>query len=126
MDITTAEARALESLCKLLESDDEKVILKAATEILRRITATQRLAARIATVPPSPVPDGRGQPSASRTAGEGAHPRGDTPDVPLTFRSPGRKVSAPTHSPTGATGDPRFAGASTPTHSPRVSLTDTA
>jgi len=57
MDISTAEARALESLCTLLESDDEKVILKAATEILRRITAAQRLAARKDSQPAAALQD---------------------------------------------------------------------
>ncbi len=74
MDIITAEARALESLCQLLESADEKVILKAATEILRRITAAQRLAARKDSKPaeppaPAPAPD----PVSVEQEGEAVH-----------------------------------------------------
>ncbi len=44
MDIAKAEALALTRLEKLLESADERIALKAATEILRHIAARQRRA----------------------------------------------------------------------------------
>jgi len=92
MDITTAEARALESLCQLLESTDEKVILKAATEILRRITAAQRLAARKDSQPAdAPVPAPEREPSATNNTGTtGPALRATPPPV-----SPSPQVNTP-------------------------------